>query len=246
MTAVVRAVTGAASGIGAAAVQLLRERGETVIALDLAPPRPDELTRDDPQVFRATCDVTDMDSVAEALDAGIAMFDANFAGVIHCAGVYLQAPSEAADLDTWNRSLSINLGGSYTVAALVGKRLIDAGSPGSIVLLSSIAALLGDVSEPSAGYAASKGGVISLGRQLAVEWGGRGIRTNVVIPGVIDTPMTTVVKDPNLFRQVLSAIPVGRLGTAREVAEVCVFLASDRASFVNGAAIPVDGGQTIN
>lgn len=249
MSVKIMAVTGAASGIGAATVALFRERGDSVIALDRTPPPADQATADE-HVFWASCDVTDSDSVAVALDAGIAQFtstsDSVFAGVVHCAGVYLKSPSESVDLASWNRSIATNLSGSYAVAALAGQRLLQAGNPGTIVLLSSTAALLGDLAEPSAGYAASKGGVISLGRQLAVEWGGRGIRTNVVIPGVIDTPMTTIVNNPDSFSQVLSSIPVGRLGTAQEVAEVCVFLSSEKAGFVNGAAIPVDGGQSVN
>ena len=117
---------------------------------------------------------------------------------------------------------------------------------GSIVLLSSTAHALGDAIEPSAAYAASKGAVVSLARQLAVEWGPRGIRTNVVVPGVIDTPMTTILNHREGLKQVVSTIPLGRLGTADEVAQVCLFLTSDAASFMNGAIVPVDGGQLVS
>ncbi len=245
MTGATLAVTGAGSGIGAAAVAVLRKRGDRVIALDLAHPESSDEASPDPGVFPAICDVTDSEAVAAALDAGIAHFGGDLGGLVHCAGVYLQTPTEQQDLRTWKRLLDINLSGSFVVASAVGRRLLDAGNPGSIVLVSSTAAYLGDLVEPSAGYSASKGGVISLGRQLAVEWGGRGIRTNVVVPGVIDTAMTTIVNRPEAFAQVLGSIPLGRLGTAEEVAEVCAFLASERAAFVNGAAIPVDGGQIV-
>lgn len=249
MTDRVFAVTGAASGIGAAVVAVLRSRGDSVIAMDLA--HPDSATSSAPGsgsggIHLVSCDVTDPSAVAAGLDAGIAAFEGAFDGLIHCAGIYLKSPTEDQDLDMWRRVLRVNLEGSFIAASAAGRRLIDAGRPGSIVLVSSTAAFLGDFTEPSAGYSASKGGVVSLGRQLAVEWGGRGIRTNVVVPGVIDTKMTTIVNHPEAFEKVLESIPLGRLGTADEVAQVCAFLASEHAGFVNGAVVPVDGGQLIN
>lgn len=248
MTGRVIAVTGAASGIGAAVTALLRSRGDSVIALDLVEAESTGAAgaARDPGVFSAACDVTDAAAVAAGLDAGIVSFDGAFDGLVHCAGVYLKSPSEQLDLELWNRVLQINLSGSFIAASLAGQRLLEAGRRGGIVLVSSTAAYLGDLAEPSAGYSASKGGIVSLGRQLAVEWGGRGVRTNVVVPGVIDTAMTTVVDDPTAFAQVLANIPLGRLGTPEEVAEVCVFLASEQAGFVNGAVVPVDGGQIAN
>lgn len=250
MTGRVIAVTGGASGIGAAVVRLLLARGDAVIDLDLAHQRDGKLAGDDGpaggRVHRAGCDVSDVESLAAALDAGIARFEGRFDGLVHCAGIYLKSPTEDVDLRTWNRVLDINLGGTFSAASLAGSRLIAAGRQGSIVLVSSTAAFLGDRAEPSAGYAASKGGVVSLGRQLAVEWGHRGIRTNVVVPGVIDTPMTTVIEHPDAFTKVLASIPLGRLGTAEEVAQVCVFLGAPEAGFVNGAAVPVDGGQLVS
>ncbi|MFS2279483.1 SDR family NAD(P)-dependent oxidoreductase [Microbacterium sp. OR21] len=249
MTGRVIAVTGGGSGIGAAVVRLLLDRGDAVIDLDLAHPSEETLAEGAPgaeRVHRARCDVSDVESLAAALDAGIARFEGRFDGLVHCAGIYLKSPTEDVDLRTWNRVLDINLGGSFAAASLAGNRLIAAGRPGSIVLVSSTAAFLGDRAEPSAGYAASKGGVVSLGRQLAVEWGHRGIRTNVVVPGVIETPMTTVIEHPEAFAQVLASIPLGRLGSADEVAQVCVFLGSPEAGFVNGAVVPVDGGQLVS
>lgn len=235
-------VSGAASGIGAAVRRSAVNAGHRVLALDLSAPQGDDL---DPDTHWERCDVTDPNHIDLALDRGLAALGEPAIGLVHCAGVYLRSPSEALDLDIWRRVLDINASGSFHLASLVGRRMLENGR-GSIVLLSSTAHALGDAVEPSAAYAASKGAVASLGRQLAVEWGGRGIRTNVVVPGVIDTPMTTIVQHEDGFRQVVSTIPLGRLGTADEVAQVCLFLTSDAASFVNGAIVPVDGGQLVS
>lgn len=240
MTVVV--VSGAASGIGAAVRRAVLADGGRVLALDLSVP---DCVQPPSDTHWEQVDVTDPAAVESALDRGFTSFDEGPAALVHCAGTYLKSPSESLDLDVWRRVLDINANGSFHLASLVGRRMLETGR-GSIVLLSSTAHALGDAVEPCAAYAASKGAVVSLGCQLAVEWGPRGIRTNVVVPGVIDTPMTTIVDHADGFHQVVSTIPLGRLGTADEVAGVCVFLASDAASFVNGAIVPVDGGQLVS
>ncbi|GAB6859172.1 SDR family NAD(P)-dependent oxidoreductase [Microbacterium xylanilyticum] len=239
MSAVI-VVTGAASGIGAAVRRQALSHGDIVLALDQLPPREDG----EPGTFWEQCDVTDRNAVEGALLSGFERIGKPPAALVHCAGIYLTSPSETADLSVWERVLAVNATGSFQLASLVGRHMLAAGS-GSIVLLSSIAWALGDNTEPSAAYAASKGAVVSLGRQLATEWGPRGVRTNVVVPGVIDTGMTTIIKDEAGFRSAVGSIPLGRIGTADEVAHVCRFLASTDASFVNGAVIPVDGGQLV-
>lgn len=239
MSAVI-VVSGATSGIGAAIRRQAVSCGDIVLALDRVPPREDgEAT-----TYWEQCDVTDKSAVEGALASGLERIGRPPAALVNCAGIYVTSPSEAADLDVWERVLAVNATGSFHLASLVGRQMLEAGS-GSIVLLSSIAWALGDSAEPSAAYAASKGAVVSLGRQLATEWGPRGVRTNVVVPGVIDTGMTTIVKNEAGFRAAVGSIPLGRIGTADEVAKVCRFLASTGASFVNGAVIPVDGGQLV-
>lgn len=234
-------ISGAASGIGAAVHRGVISDGGRVLALDRSPAPPGRL----PGTHWEQCDVTDANAVGYALERGLRLLGADPTALVHCAGTYVTSRSEAFDLDVWRRVLDVNASGSFHVASLVGRRMLAAGR-GSIVLLSSTAHALGDAVEPSAAYAASKGAVVSLGRQLAVEWGSRGVRTNVVVPGVIETPMTTIVNDEQGFRTLLASIPLGRLGSAEEVARVCLFLASDEASFVNGAIVPVDGGQLVN
>ncbi|MER6914272.1 SDR family oxidoreductase [Streptomyces sp. NPDC000594] len=230
-------VSGAGSGIGRATAELARERGWSVLGLDLA---------EDRRAGIIACDITDEGSVRDAF----ARVDEVWEGaapdaLTHCAGVYRFRPALETTAEAWDAVLAINARGSLLVASAAARRMREGGG-GSVTLLSSIGAARGDAGEPSAAYSASKGAVESLTRQLAVEWGPYGIRCNAVAPGVIDTPMTTVSGDPGAFEQVLRRIPARRLGTAEEVARVCLFLASAESAYVSGTIIAVDGGQSAS
>ncbi|MEU5401753.1 SDR family NAD(P)-dependent oxidoreductase [Streptomyces sp. NPDC005963] len=238
-------VTGSRSGIGRATAVLAARRGWSVIGLDLAVDEHGE--QFDEGITTFPCDITDDSSVQQAFQR----VDRAWEGLaptalVHCAGVYrFKAAIETTPAE-WDAVVNLNARGSLLVAAEAAKRMLATGASGSVTLLSSIAAVRGDGGEPSAAYSASKGAVVSLARQLAVEWGPEGIRCNVVAPGVIDTPMTTVSHSPEIYAQVLQRIPARRLGTAAEVAEVCLFLASEQSGYVNGTVIAVDGGQSAS
>ncbi|WP_139006444.1 SDR family NAD(P)-dependent oxidoreductase [Arthrobacter crystallopoietes] len=236
----VLAITGAASGIGASTVQLALNSGYRVVALDKKTP---EFTERD-ELLQVSCDITDVTALEQILVRVEERWPDGLEALIHCAGIYRTSASEDADLALWQEVQHVNVTGSYLVASVLGRPMLRQGR-GSIVFLSSIAYSLGDGREPGAAYAASKGAVVSLGRQLAAEWGPRGVRTNVVAPGVIDTPMTTIVNNVEGLGKVLENIPLQRLGEAEEVAQACLYLASRNASYVNGVVLPVDGGQTI-
>ncbi|WP_329017982.1 SDR family NAD(P)-dependent oxidoreductase [Streptomyces sp. NBC_00690] len=238
-------VTGSRSGIGRATATLAARHGWSVIGLDLAVDEDGEQSDDGITTF--PCDITDESSVRQAFQR----VDRAWGGLaptalVHCAGVYRFKAAIETTAAEWDAVVNLNARGSLLVAAQAAERMLIAGEGGSVTLLSSIAAVRGDGGEPSAAYSASKGAVISLARQLAVEWGPQGIRCNVVAPGVIDTPMTTVSHSPEIFAQVLQRIPARRLGTADEVAQVCLFLASEQAGYVNGTVIAVDGGQSAS
>lgn len=224
-------VTGAASGIGAAVTRLAAESGWQVAGLDRSE-SPSGATH-------VTADVTDADALRAAVAEVVSDWNAAPDAVVHCAGIYRVTPSLSADPAHWDEVLGINARGSFFAAQAVAATMT---SGGSIVLVGSVAAHRGDVGEPSAAYAASKGAVSSLSRQLAVEWGPRGIRVNAVIPGVIDTAMTTVTSDPDATAALLERLPLGRLGEADEVAKACLFLAGADSSYITGTEITVDGG----
>jgi meso-butanediol dehydrogenase/(S,S)-butanediol dehydrogenase/diacetyl reductase len=225
-------VTGGASGIGAATAALLRERGAEVVTVDLAG-------------GDVTADVRDPAAIEAAVDAAAGRLGGPPDLLVSAAGVYRIQPLTELDAEGWDDVLHVNLRGVFLTGRAVARRLIDAGAPGAVVNLASTAALEGGGDEPSAHYNASKAGVVALTRQMAIEWAPHGIRVNCVCPGVIDTPMLRVMDDPQAGGAwVREAVPLARLGTAAEVARVIGFLLSDDASYVTGAALPIDGGLT--
>ena len=234
-------VTGAASGIGRAVVRLARAEGAVVAAADR-----DSASLQAAWAGDALCaemDVTEPDSVEAGFAAATQEWGAPPTAVVNAAGIYRIAPTVGLDRGSWDEVMAINLTGALLVSQAAARTWSQTGMAGSIVLVSSIASRRGDRDEPAAHYAASKGAVEALCRQLAVEWGPLGVRVNAVAPGVIDTPMLRLGDDPARLAAYLNAgVPLGRLGHASEVAEVCWFLVGEKSSYVSGAVISVDGG----
>ena len=225
-------ITGGGSGIGAATAEVLRARGVTAVTLDL-------------RGGDVTADVRDEAAVADAVAEAAGLLGGAPDLFVAAAGVYRIEPFLTLTSAEWDDVHAINLRGVFVCGREVARAMVAAGTPGSIVNVASTAALQSDAGEPTVHYNASKAGVVALTRQMAVELAPHGIRVNCVCPGVIDTPMLRVMDDPDAARFLRESVPMARLGGANEVAATIAYLASDDASYVTGAALPVDGGLSL-
>lgn len=238
-------VTGAASGIGAATAQRFVDEGAQVGGIDVADPPLDllESLQSVGNVRFYVGDVSDEASIRAAVAAAVRDFGRADI-LVNAAGVGSGGPSEEVPLAEWDRVMNINLRGSFLAAREVLPRMLQQGS-GSIVNIASIEGLEGLSGQVV--YGTSKGGVVQMTRNLATDYAGQGIRVNCVCPGAIETPLTAVLDDPALVhikRQMEAHHLMGRFGTATEVANAILFLASEEASFVTGHIMVVDGGYT--
>jgi NAD(P)-dependent dehydrogenase (short-subunit alcohol dehydrogenase family) len=166
--------------------------------------------------------------------------------LVNNAGISLIAPAEETTADQWRRVLDVNLTGPFLLAQTFGAMMLDAGR-GSIINVASIAGLRGIADR--AAYNASKHGLVGLTRTLAAEWGGRGVRVNAVCPSWVKTEMDIADQAGGGYsdKDIVEQVPMGRFATADDVAAAIAFLADPEASgFVNGVALPVDGGWTAD
>lgn len=237
-------VTGGASGIGLATALRLRAEGASVVTADLRPPVARPADAGDPLPC-LTADVTSPGEIAGAVAQAAGLLGGPADVLVNAAGIYRIRPLLGLSAQDWDETLAVNLRGPFLAGQAFAAALIAAGQPGAIVNIGSTAAVVADAAEPTGHYNASKAGVLALTRQMAVEWAPHGIRANAVCPGVIDTPMLRLMDDAAAGQAYLEAgVPLRRLGTADEVASVIVFLASQDASYLTGAAVMVDGGST--
>jgi NAD(P)-dependent dehydrogenase (short-subunit alcohol dehydrogenase family) len=236
----VAVVTGAGSGIGRAVAIGMAEAGAAVVLLDtnLEACRATAGLLKGARALALECDIANPDSVAAAEQASRQIGPCDI--LVNNAGILRAGPLATVSLEDWNRLLAVNLTGYLLCAQAFGKAMIERGK-GAIVHTASIAA--SNAQGFSGAYSVSKAGVLMLSSQLAVEWGPHGIRSNVMSPGLVRTPMSeTFYQDPDVLRRRSAAIPLGRPGTPEDMAQVVLYLASDRAAFVNGQEIIVDGG----
>jgi NAD(P)-dependent dehydrogenase (short-subunit alcohol dehydrogenase family) len=240
-------VTGAASGLGAATSRAIAAAGGSVVCADLDGDGAAAVAGEiGDRALGLPVDVSDEASVQRAVDATVERFgtvDVLFAN----AGMTYTKPTLEYSLEEFQRVVTVNLAGVWLCARAVLPHMLEAGR-GSIVATASTAALRGS---GSSAYAASKGGVTAMIRQLAVEFGGTGVRFNAICPGPTRTAMydgALRLRRPDDFEQALrekgAELPAGRLGVPEDIAALVVFLASDESAFITGTVTPIDGGAT--
>ncbi|PZQ64192.1 MAG: 3-oxoacyl-ACP reductase [Phenylobacterium zucineum] len=241
----VAVVTGGASGIGLAAVRRFHAEGASVVVADVQDEAGERVAAElgDGRCVYQRTDVSSW----EAVQAMVARAEAEFGGLdilFNNAGVGSFAATPDLTPEEWRRVMAIDLDGVFygCKAALPAMRRRGGGA---IVNTASISGLAGDFS--FAAYNAAKAGVINYTRAVAIDHAREGVRVNAVCPGPVDTPIIAGINEMQGVRQTWDkAVPMGRFATAEEIAAVALFLASDDASYMTGAIVPVDGGVTAH
>jgi NAD(P)-dependent dehydrogenase (short-subunit alcohol dehydrogenase family) len=228
-------ITGAAGGIGSVTCELFAREGATVVGVDVAENAPGDLS--------LQADVSHEGQVADVY-ARVREAYGRIDVLFNNAGI--SPPEDASvletDLDAWRRVQDVNLTSVFLCCKHGIPHLLDNGG-GSVINTASFVALMGAATSQIS-YTASKGGVLALSRELAVEFARRGVRVNALCPGPVDTPLLRDIfaNDPERAARRLVHVPMGRFGRAEEIASGVLFLASDESSFVTATAFLVDGG----
>jgi NAD(P)-dependent dehydrogenase (short-subunit alcohol dehydrogenase family) len=236
----VAVITGAGSGMAKASVEVFAREGARVVAADISGAEKDTAAEIGDGVLPVHCDVTSEADVEATMRAAIEEFG-RLDAVLNVAGIAEGVMLTDVTMDHYDRTMNIDLRGVLLGMKHGIRAMLDAGNGGAIVNWSSIGGL--NSSTATSVYGAAKAGVISLTKTAALEYGRKNIRVNCVCPGFIKTEIMGAGLDQ--MPGAAENTPLRRLGQAQEVAEVAAFLASDRASFVSGAIVPVDGGRSV-
>ena len=235
-------ITGGARGIGYACAEAIAENGARIVLADIDETGVAEAAeRLGGEAVAIHCDMGDAAQIASMFDRIEAEFGP-LSVLVNCAGIAIPCDFLETPLEQFASVIDVNLTGTFLATQRAAKSMIAAGIAGSIVNMSSVNA---QVAIPTiAAYCASKGGVMQLTRASALALAPHGIRVNAVGPGSIDTAMMAAVNEnPEAMRVAMSRTPLKRMGTPGEVAGVVAFLASDKASYITGETVYVDGGR---
>jgi NAD(P)-dependent dehydrogenase (short-subunit alcohol dehydrogenase family) len=228
-------ITGAAGGIGAASAERFAAEGARVVGVDVAPGAPGELS--------LQADVTDEDTVRD-LYARVRDELGRVDVLFNNAGISPTDDASVLDtsLDAWQRVQDVNLKAVFLCCKHGIPHLLEGGG-GSVINTASFVAVMGAATSQIS-YSASKGAVLTMSREMGVEFARRGVRVNALCPGPVDTPLLRELfsKDPEQAARRLVHVPMGRFAHAEEIANAALFLASDESSYVNASTFLVDGG----
>jgi NAD(P)-dependent dehydrogenase (short-subunit alcohol dehydrogenase family) len=244
-------ITGAGGGMGRTAATMFAAEGAKVVCVDVSEEMAESAASDvkaaGGQATAVAADVSNEDAARRMVDHAIATFG-RVDALYNNAGIMPAADHSVIDTDveTWDKVMAVNLRGVFLGCKYAIPKMVEQGT-GSIINVASFVAILG-CSVPQDAYTASKGAVLALTRSLAVQFAPRGVRSNSISPGPIETPllMDWLVKDEEAKRIRLARNPSGRFGKPEEIVHVAVYLASDESRWTNGANLVIDGGITVN
>ena len=237
-------ITGAGRGIGRGVARSYAEAGADLVLVSRTGEQVEEAAEEMRQLGRRAVAVEadigvpeDVDRMVETAVAELGKLDI----LVNNAGINYRAPTLDYEVEDFDRIISVNLRGTYLASQKAARQMVEQGHGGRIINTTSLASHMG-VPGLSA-YAATKGGIAQIIRVMAVEWAQLGITVNGISPGYIATPLTQPLRDDQEKNDwIVSRIPMGRWGTAEDMAGMYVFLASDAAAYITGQLFPVDGG----
>jgi NAD(P)-dependent dehydrogenase (short-subunit alcohol dehydrogenase family) len=236
-------VTGASSGLGRRFCEVLVEAGAQVVAAARRLDRLEDLARERDRIHPFQMDVTDAEG-RELLVAHAIERHGTVDILVNNAGLGSSEPGETEPVDQFERLLDVNLTAVFAMAQLAGRQMIEQ-RRGSIINLASIFGLVSAAPLKQASYAASKGGVVNLTRQLGTEWARKGVRVNAIAPGFFPSEMTEDLwSEERALAWMRRMSPLGRTGESEELDGALLLLAGDAGSYITGQTIAVDGGWT--
>lgn len=236
-------ITGGANGIGYAIAELFLEKGAAVALLDLNKDVSDIAKKlNETRAIGLLCDVTDNESMDQAINTAKNHFG-KIDILVNCAGIALLDDAENISDSFWQKTMDINLTGTFKMCQKVGNILIEQKTGGKIINLASQAALI--ALDNHVAYCASKAAILGVTKSLALEWAQFDINVNAISPTVILTELGKKAWAGEVGEKAMNEIPLGRFGYPEEVAAIALFLASDASNFITGENIVIDGGNTI-
>ena len=244
-------ITGGASGMGRVAARMFAAEGAKVVVADVTEEAArsvvDEVTAAGGQAIAVAADVSKEADAKRMVQESVRAYG-RVDALYNNAGIMPAADHSVIDTDveTWDKVMAVNVRGVFLGCKYAIPKMVEQGS-GSVINISSFVAILG-CSNPQDAYTASKGAVLALTKSLAVQFAPKGVRTNAICPGPVETPllMDWLVKDEEAKRIRLARNPTGRFGKPEEIAYMAIYLASDEAKWTNGASLVIDGGITVN
>lgn len=241
-------ITGGGRGLGRYMAEALSDAGASVVLCARKIEPLEEVRREikarGGRALALTCDVTEPDEVEKVVSAAEEEFG-SLNVLVNNSGATWGAPASEMPLDKFDRVIRVNVRGTFLMSQAVGRRMIERGSGGTIINISSVAGLVGGRPDymQTIGYNSSKGAIISMTRDLATSWAKHGITVNAIAPGWFPTKMSRGLME-KFEEKMLADIPLGRFGNPEDLKGVVVFLASPAASYMTGQTIVVDGGAT--